>query len=148
MAPRRLQENMDRLARGEEWVPPAGVVNLIGHRPVAVEVGRAVVELLPDERHVTGRDQASVFGAYLAAIADVAMGLAYNSTLEDGQTGPTLELKINFLRPARPGVALRAEGRVLKSGGSTGYVTCEITDARGQLIAHATCTCMRIIPRQ
>ena len=148
MAPRRLQENMDRLARGEEWVPPPGATNLIGFRPVAVEVGRAVVELLPDERHATGRDANSVFGAYLAAIADAAMGLAYNTTLEDGQTGPTLELKINFLRPARPGVALRAEGRVLKSGGATGFATCDITDAEGQLVAHATCTCMRIVPRQ
>jgi uncharacterized protein (TIGR00369 family) len=134
-------------SRGEAWVPPPGAVNLIGYRPIALELGRAVVELLPDERRVTGRDGRSVFGAYLAAIADAAMGLAYNTTLEAGQTGPTLELEINFLRPARPGVALRAEGRVLKSGGATGYATCAITDAAGQLVAHATCTCMRVVAR-
>jgi uncharacterized protein (TIGR00369 family) len=147
MAPRQLQLQMDRLARGEEWAPPPGVVNLIGFHPVALEPGRAVVELLPDERHVTGRDARSVFGAYLVAIADAAMGLAYNSTLDEGQSGPTLELKINFLRPARPGVLLRAEGRVLKGGGTTGLTTCDVTDAEGQLVAHATCTCMRIVPR-
>src|SRR5436190_15507268 len=117
MPPRTLQLLMDRLARGEPLTPPAtGAAGLIGQRITALEPGRAVVELLPDERHVTPRDPNSVFGAFLAAIADAAMGLAYNATLEEGETGPTLELKMNFLRPARPGVALRAEGRVLKGG--------------------------------
>ena len=148
MPPRGLQLLMERLERGEDPRPPQGPARMIGWRPIALEVGRAVVEFLPGEQHASGRDANSVFGGFLACIADAAMGLAYNSTLEEGQTGPTLELKINFLRPARPGVALRAEGRMLKTGGSTGFATCEITDTAGQLIAHASCTCVRIVPRQ
>jgi uncharacterized protein (TIGR00369 family) len=148
MAPRRLQENMDRLARGEEWVSPPGAVNMIGFRPVALEVGRAVIELVPDERHVTPRDPNAVFGGYLACIADVAISFAYLTTLEEGETCPTLDLQINFLRPARRSGPLRAEARLRKGGRSTGFSTCEITDAEGQLVAHATGTCMRVAPRQ
>jgi acyl-coenzyme A thioesterase PaaI-like protein len=128
MAPRRLQENMDRLARGEAWVAPPGAPNLLGFRPVAMETGRAVIELVPDERHVT-------------------ISFAYLTTLEEGETCPTLDLQINFLRPARRLGPLRAEARLRKSGRSTGFSTCEITDAEGQLVAHATGTCMRIVPR-
>jgi uncharacterized protein (TIGR00369 family) len=147
MPSRNLQMTMDRLARGEPLVPTTGTAALVGWRLVALEPGRAVVELLPDERHVTPRDSRSVFGAFLAVIADAAMGLAYATTLEEGETGPTLELTINFLRPARPGVAVRAEGRVRKAGGATGFATCDVTDAAGQLVAHATCACMRLVPR-
>jgi uncharacterized protein (TIGR00369 family) len=148
MAPRRLQENMDRLARGEEWVPPPGAVNMIGFRPVAMEVGRAVVELVPDERHVTPRDPNAVFGGYLACIADVAISFAYATTLEEGDSSVTLDLKIDFLRSARRGVALHAEGCLRKGGKTTGFATCEIKDADGHLVAYATGTCLRIVPRR
>lgn len=146
MPTRGLQTMMETLARGEP-LPPTPLSNFLGLRLTTLEPGRAVAELLPDERHVAGRDVRSVFGGFVAALADYVMGMAYNASLDEGQTGPTLELKINFLRPARPGVLLRAEARLLKSGGSTGLATCDVTDAEGQLIAHATCTCMRILPR-
>ena len=148
MAPRRLQENMDRLARGEEWEAPPGAVNMLGFKPGAVETGRAVIELVPDERHVTPRDPNAVFGGYLACIVDVAISFAYATTLEEGDSSVTLDLKIDFLRPARRIGPLRAEARLRKGGRSTGFSTCEITDAEGQLVAHATGTCLRIVPRR
>ena len=147
MPPCSLQSLMADLARGED-IAPSGFAHLPGQRLVVLQPGRAVAELLPDERHADVVDATSVFGAHLVAIAASAMSLAYGTTLEDGETGPTLELTITFLQTARLGVALRAEGRVLKSGGVTGSATCDITDAAGQLVAQATCTCARIVPRQ
>jgi acyl-coenzyme A thioesterase PaaI-like protein len=35
---------------------------------------------------------------FFCDIADAAMGIAYASTLEEGETLATLELKINFLK--------------------------------------------------
>jgi uncharacterized protein (TIGR00369 family) len=40
----------------------------------------------------------TVHGGILCDLAEAAMGFAYVSTLEDGETFTTLELKINFLR--------------------------------------------------
>lgn len=148
MPPRALQAAMDQLARGEEVGPLPGTFGaLVGQRLVTLAPGHAVAELETATRHTAGRDATVVGGAVLTYMADVNMGMAYNATLEEGETRPTLELKINFLRPARVGSRLRAEARVLKSGGSTGYATCEITDAEGRLIAHATCTCMKLTQR-
>ena len=65
------------------------------------------------------------------------------STLEDGETFTTLELKINFLRPVWTGT-LRAEGRVVHGGRTIGMTECDVTDADGRLVARATSTCMTL----
>ena len=41
----------------------------------------------------------TLHGGILCEIADAAMGMAYASTLGDGETFTTLELKIKFLNP-------------------------------------------------
>ncbi len=51
--------------------------------------------------------------------------------------------KGNFFRPVWE-AHLRAEGRVVRRGSSIGFVECEITDDRGQLIAKASSTCMAL----
>jgi uncharacterized protein (TIGR00369 family) len=71
------------------------------------------------------------------------MGIAYASTLAEGETFTTLELKINFLRPFRTG-RLTATARVVNSGRTIGLAECDVTDAEGRLIARATSTCMTL----
>ncbi|WP_371200501.1 PaaI family thioesterase [Desulfitobacterium sp. PCE1] len=46
-----------------------------------------------------------------------------------------------FLKPIWEG-KLRAEGKIIKKGGSMGLVECHIYDKKGSLVAHATSTCM------
>jgi uncharacterized protein (TIGR00369 family) len=65
------------------------------------------------------------------------------TTLEDDETFTTLELKINFTRPFWTGL-LRVESRVVHGGRTIGLTACDITDAEGRLIAHATSTCMTL----
>ena len=54
---------------------------------------------------------------------------------------PPFELKINFFRPVWQAL-LRANGKVVRRGRSLGYVECDITDERGQLVAKAASTCL------
>jgi uncharacterized protein (TIGR00369 family) len=77
----------------------------------------------------------------LCDVADAAMGVAFASTLDDGESFTTLELKINFLRPVWKDT-LRAVGKVVKRGKSVGMVECDVTDSKGVLVARASCTCM------
>jgi uncharacterized protein (TIGR00369 family) len=44
----------------------------------------------------------TLHGGVLCDIADAAMGMAYASTLGEGETFTTIELKINFLKPVAP----------------------------------------------
>ena len=76
-------------------------------------------------------------------VADAAMGMAYASTLAEGETFTTLELKINFLKPVWTG-KLVATGHVVKGGRTVGLVECDVIDADEQLVARASSTCMTL----
>jgi uncharacterized protein (TIGR00369 family) len=85
----------------------------------------------------------TLHGGVFCDIADAAMGMAYATTLGDDESFTTLELKINFLRPAFAG-RLVAEGRVVQAGRSVGLVEADVTDAKGRLVARATSTCLTL----
>lgn len=71
------------------------------------------------------------------------MGVAYASTLKEGESFTTLELKINFLKPVW-NARLRAEGRVVKRGKTVGLVECDVVDESGSLVARASSTCLTL----
>jgi uncharacterized protein (TIGR00369 family) len=122
-------------------VEPAPVVRLLGMRFVSAEHGRTVWELDAGTQHAN--PMGTLHGGVLCDLADAAMGTAWVSTLADDETFTTLELKMNFTRPFWTGL-LRAEGRVLNGGRTIGLTACDVTDAGGRLIAHATSTCMTL----
>jgi uncharacterized protein (TIGR00369 family) len=130
-------DNLERVIRGE--LPPPPIARLIGFRLTSVRHGEAVVELEASETH--SNPMGTLHGGVLCDIADAAMGIAYASTLEDGESFTTLELKINFLRPVWK-EKLRAVGKIVKRGKVVGMVECDVTNADGALVARASSTCM------
>jgi uncharacterized protein (TIGR00369 family) len=133
-------ELMRAIAAGE--LPPPPVARLLGFDLVEVEEGRVVFAMPPAEEHLN--PLGTVHGGVLSTLLDSAMGCAVHTTLPAGALYTTLELKVNFLRPALPGGGeLRAEGRVVHAGGTVALAEAQIVDAvTGKLIAHATSTCM------
>ena len=119
----------------------APVAKLIGFRPTSVEDGKAVFELEAGPQHAN--PMGTLHGGIICDVADAAMGVAYASTLGEGETFTTLELKINFLRPFRNGT-LTATARVVKAGRTIGLTECDVTDPEGRLIARAMSTCMTL----
>jgi uncharacterized protein (TIGR00369 family) len=85
----------------------------------------------------------TLHGGILCDLADAAMGMAYFSTLEPGESFTTLELKINFLRPFWTG-RLVARGRVVSKGRTVGMTECDVEDDVGRLVARATSTCLTL----
>src|SRR5436190_18666921 len=126
-------------------LPQAPIFQRIGARLAAIEVGRARIELPADER--LANPMGTLHGGVLCDIADAAMGMAYASTLEEGESFTTLELKINFLRPVWKAL-LTAEGTIVQRGRTVGLTECSITDERGRLIARATSTCLTLRAEQ
>lgn len=80
--------------------------------------------------------QGSLHGGLIATVLDVSMGHLLQKSIGPGMT---LEMKTQFLRPARVG-RLRAEGRFLKKGKSINYLETRLTDAKGSLLAVANST--------
>ena len=102
-------ERMRRVLSGE--VPPPPIATLIGFRPVELEEGRCTFELDADARH--SNPMGTLHGGVLCDLADAAMGYAWASTLIEGETFTTLELKINFFKPVWKS-RLRATAHIVK----------------------------------
>lgn len=139
----KMLDLIQMVQRGE--IPPPPVATLIGFTLTAIEPGQAVIDFEASERHAN--PMGTLHGGVLCDVADAAMGMAYASTLEEGETFATLELKINFLKPVWK-AKLRAVGRVVKAGRTTGLVQCDVTDDGQQLVARATSTCMTLRDEQ
>jgi uncharacterized protein (TIGR00369 family) len=122
-------------------LPPPPVSRLIGFVLKSIEPGHAIFEMEADERH--HNPMGTLHGGIYCDLADAAMGFAYASTLGEGETFTTIELKINFLGAVRK-ATLTAEARVVKAGSTLGYVECEVKDQTGKLVAKAASTCMKL----
>ena len=138
-----MLERSEAIARGYAAPPP--VAKLIGFDLTSVKPGEAVIEFQATEAHAN--PMGTLHGGILCDIADAAMGMAYASNLNEGESFTTLELKINFLKPVWK-ARLLATGRVVKQGRTVGLVECDITDERGTLVARATSTCLTLRGQQ
>ena len=131
----------ERIIAGEIDPPP--VAKLIGFNLRSVEPGRAFLDLEAGPQH--WNPMGGLHGGILCDLTDAAMGIAYSSTLAEGETFATVELKINFLRPVKQGLLI-AEGWVVSGGRTLGYTEAEVRDDDGRLIAKASSTCKIIRP--
>src|SRR5262245_33399290 len=125
-----MLDNARRMIAGE--LPSAAFPTMVGMKLVAIEPGRARMEMIADARHTN--PMGTLHGGVPCTLADSAMGLAYASTLGEGESFATIELKINFLRPIWSGL-LVAEGIVIQRGKTIGLTECSVTDEKGRLVA-------------
>lgn len=101
--------------------------------------GRACLEYTarPQQCHSGGVVQ----GGFVTGWIDAAMAHAVIAKVGEGVVPMTLELKVSFLGPARPGPVF-AEGWIIKSGRTTAFVEGSLKDAVGNLLATASSTLM------
>jgi len=129
----------ERIVSGDLASPP--IAQLLGFRLTQVGADQATIEMDAGPQHAN--PMGTLHGGVLCDLADAAMGMAYASGLEAGETFTTLELKINFLKPVWTG-RLQAAGVVVKRGKTIGMGQCDVTDSQGQLVARSTCTMMTL----
>src|SRR2546428_826927 len=120
---------------------PAGWMETLGARISEAEPGRVVVELIarPQHRHGGGVVQ----GGVVTQIADAAMGMSLATLQEDGMWNTTIELKINFIRPAIEG-RLWAVGRVIEMRQTLLFSEADVFDDEERLVARASSTCLPV----
>ena len=85
-------------------------------------------------------------GGFLTGMVDTAMATAAIVKGKLAVAVPTLELKISFFEAMGPGIVY-AEGRVMRWGGSVGFLDGDLKDEKGRLIVHATSTVKIVRPK-
>jgi uncharacterized protein (TIGR00369 family) len=111
-------------------------------RVVSLDPGRAVIEyeVGPQMCHSGGVAQ----GGFVCGWIDAAMAHA-SLSLAPEMTPMSLELKVSYFAPARPGRVV-AEGWIERRGRATCFAEGRLLDAAGKVLAKASST-IRLIPR-
>jgi uncharacterized protein (TIGR00369 family) len=128
---------------GRAPMPPAAAT--LGWELVDVDPYAGTIEVAFAAGEHLLNPMGNVQGGFLAAMLDDTLGPALVATLGEGQFGVTLELKVNYLRPARAG-RLLARGRVVHRGGSVAFLEGSLADDAGDTVATATATARIISP--
>lgn len=127
-----LAAGMLSLSRGPEG-SDTGVPGYLGIRFTEVEPGRCVAELDVGDHLLNPFGAAH--GAVLASLVDHVLGAAVFPIVPRGTWPATLEFKINYLAPSRPGI-LRASSRVMSLSKKTAVVAVDCEN-NGRLVGTA-----------
>lgn len=128
---------LNRMREGSIAPPP--VVPAMNMSLDEVDHGRVVFSMRPQPWMVN--PSGVVHGGMLATVLDTVLTLCVVSRLPMGKSATTVQLNVNYVRPAMPdGGTLRAEGVALHVGTTIGTSEARLYDERGKMIAHATST--------
>jgi uncharacterized protein (TIGR00369 family) len=122
-------------------LPAPPIAKLIGFELVEVDIGHAVFEIVPGERHYN--PIGVVHGGLAMTLLDSAMGCAVQTHMAAGIAYTTLEAKTNLVRAITAETGkLRAIGKTLHVGKRMATAEGRLEDAAGKLYAHSSTTCI------
>jgi uncharacterized protein (TIGR00369 family) len=103
-----------KIVRGE--LPEAPITKLLGWRFLEFDASQQVIKVEMQARAEFINPAGVIHGGMLAAMLDETLSPALAATLGPGEFAPTLEIKVNFISPAKVGRVLgtgRGEPRPL-----------------------------------
>jgi uncharacterized protein (TIGR00369 family) len=108
--------------------------------PVAVDKGTATFEVTVDETHL--RTMGIAHGGLVATLLDSVLGCACWTLAPPAHHLVTVQLNINYIRPAWLGEKLSGRSEVRHAGQMTAVARGEVRTAEGALVASASGTFM------
>lgn len=134
---------------------PAEIIERLrrNRQPCIHTLGGEVIDVDPEHGRIKMRFLAKpefchsgdiVQGGFITGMVDSAMAHAAIVRAHFSMAVPTLELKISFFAPGRPG-PLIAEGWVVRWGRSTAFLEGSLANEAGEIIAKASST-VRLVP--
>jgi uncharacterized protein (TIGR00369 family) len=122
-------------------LPRPPITDTLGFTLAEVAPGFALFTMTPGWRHYN--PIGTVHGGVAATLLDSCMSCAIQTHCAPGTAYTTLEFKVNLVRAMTDKTGpVRAEGRSLYVGRRSGTAEGKIIDAKGNLLAHGTTTCM------
>ena len=116
---------------------------LLDMHPSPASNGVGIVSMTIQDKH--RQNAGMVQGGIIVALADYAFHRAVESVLRPGQGAVTVELKTNFIAPARQG-ELTATARIVSGGRRIVVGDVEVTDQGQTLIARCLGTYLVVAP--
>lgn len=137
------------------WANASPFLKLLNVRQLDRTDGQAHMEVTVEDQHL--RSRGIMHGGVGASLLDTTMGAAVSTKTPSGHITVTVQLNVNFIRPAWRGEELQIRAEVLHSGLQTAVARGEIRTSSHILVASGTATFMfvrdpapdqEILPRQ
>lgn len=129
--------NFSDIVEGRALPPPSA--RLLGWRFVSLDAEAGVLGCAFEATEAFLNPAGVVQGGILASMLDEAMGPVTAAVSGGKVFAQTLEMKISYLRAARPG-PIFGEGRIVQRGREILFLEGRLTDAEGRVLATATAT--------
>ena len=116
----------------------------LGVEVITASSGAAVLRLPYDAALIGNPDSGVLHGGAITTLIDTVAGFAAFSAVGDGYPLATLDLRIDYLKPATPALDLQAEAFTYKQTSSIIFVRATaFHDDPADPIANCVCTFMR-----
>ena len=127
-----------KIVDGELGLPQ--VAQTLGARILEAQPEIGTIRMAYEGTKAFANPIGQIQGGIVASMLDDTMALALLSMLDEDEFAPTLELKVNFISPARIG-RLEGFGKVLSKGNSVCVVEGELRQEE-RLVAKSTTTAL------
>jgi uncharacterized protein (TIGR00369 family) len=112
-------------------------------RPTELSPGHGRLEMTVGTQHL--RNLGIMHGGVLATLLDSVMGMAAGSLASEEQFVVTVQLSMNFVRPAWEGESLVATGEVCHKGKQTAVARGEVRTTSGNLVGIGSATFLYLL---
>mgnify|MGYP000948584783 FL=1 len=106
--------------------------------------GFLVLKLPYSDRIVGNPDTGVIHGGAITTMMDTASGSVMICALDEFELCPTLDLRVDYMRPAEPGKPVYARAETYKVTRNIIFTRCEAYQEGGETIANCVGTFMRI----
>jgi uncharacterized protein (TIGR00369 family) len=139
---RKVAETGEAAAESSRFIYPPAIAKTLGFRLIEVGPGTATMELMADTE-IHANPMGTIHGGVLCDIADAAIGTAHVTSLKEDESFTSIDLQINFFRPAW-NCRIRAVAKPVNVGRQISRYVCDILRDDNKLIAQVTSTVMTL----
>ncbi|NRB40219.1 MAG: PaaI family thioesterase [Pseudomonadales bacterium] len=116
----------------------SNISSLLGMTITVADRDKGIIEASFNATEQFHNSIGNIQGGILTAMLDDLMGYALGITMPSDRFAPTANLNVSFLRPAAAGI-LHGRGEILKQDNGLYQLAGKLYNARGELLAAATC---------
>lgn len=133
-----------RMERVRRFIETLNQGRELGLTVTSAKEGQLVLCLPYSDRIIGNPDTGVIHGGAITTLMDTASGSVIMCALEDFELCPTLDLRVDYMRPAEPHKPVYARAETYKVTRNIIFTRCEAFQEPGETIANCVGTFMRI----
>jgi uncharacterized protein (TIGR00369 family) len=138
-----MRDETELFGRVEKFVGALAQCRVLGIRAVSARDNELVLELPYQEAIIGNLDQGVIHGGAITTLMDTTAGSGVLCALPEFELCPTLDLRVDYMRAAKPGLSVFARASCFRMTPNILFMRCEAYQV-DRTVAHCVATFMRM----